>query len=273
MNEPTHGEPRTDYSQAGNRAFETRMAERTVAQSAGFLLPHLSPGMSLLDVGCGPGSITAGLATAVAPGQVVGIDFQESQVAAARKRAASLGIANARFHAADAYALPFDDESFDVVFAHAVLVHLGDPLRALKEMRRVLRPGGLVGLRDPDLFGSGFTFPMTELLELWREIGPRVRAHNGANPHPAREHRRLLREAGFGRTMATASVVSAGSADETREQAVWFQDQFRGFARTAVEQAWMDQATADAIHLELAAWGERPDAFHAGVWCATLGWR
>ncbi len=265
--------PRTGYSQAGSAAFEELMAQRTVSESAGFLLSHLSPGMAVLDVGCGPGSITVGLGAVVSPGRVTGIDKQPLQVEAARARARQLTVTNVTFEVADAYDLPFRDASFDAVFAHAVLMHLGEPVRALREMRRVLRPGGVLGVRDPDLGGSGFLVPMTDVLQQWRAVGARVRAHNNANPFPAREHRRLLLEAGFERTEASASVVCAGSPSETAAQAEWFRDQFQGFASTALEQGWLDQAAVQTVLAALDEWGALADAFNVGVWCAALGWR
>src|SRR5215467_7322601 len=73
------------------------MASRTAEHVAGFLLPHLGAGIRLLDCGCGPGSISVGLARVVAPGEVVGIDIEATQVEAAQKRAHELGVSNARF--------------------------------------------------------------------------------------------------------------------------------------------------------------------------------
>jgi len=140
------GEPSTPtaatYTQRGNTAFEAEMATRTASRAAAFFLPYLRPGMQLLDVGCGPGAITLGLAQTVAPGEVVGVDIQASQVDRARALAAERRITNARFEVADINRLPFPDGSFDAVFAHTVLMHLREPVRALEEMRRVLRPGG-----------------------------------------------------------------------------------------------------------------------------------
>ena len=138
------------YSQRANPDFEAVMARRTAAKEGAFFLRHLRPGMRVLDVGCGPGSITLGFAEAVAPGEVIGVDFQQSQVAQAQALSDARGIMNSRFEVADAYRLPFPDGSFDAVFAHAVLWHLREPLKALAEMRRVLRPNGIVGVRDCD---------------------------------------------------------------------------------------------------------------------------
>ena len=133
------------YSQHANPAFEERLALRTAANEGAFFLPFLRPGMRVLDVGCGPGSITLGLAEKIAPGEIVGIDFQESQIAQAKALAASRGVENARFEIGDVYHLPFPDASFDAAFAHIVLMHIREPLRALKEKRRVLSQAALPG--------------------------------------------------------------------------------------------------------------------------------
>src|SRR5262245_36429606 len=119
------------YSQQANPAFEAALAARTASKDAAFLMPHLRSGMQLLDVGCGPGSITLGRGEVGAPGQVVGIDIQPALVEEARARAAAREVATARFEVADIYRLPFPDSSFDAVFANGVLMHLREPRRAL----------------------------------------------------------------------------------------------------------------------------------------------
>src|SRR5262249_34936469 len=110
------------YTQQHNSAFVAEMAARTAAKEAAFFLPHLRPGMQLLDVGCGPGSITLGLAGVVGPGVVVGIDVDPTQVEQARALALERGVTNVRFEVADLYRLPFPDGSFDAAFAHTVIM-------------------------------------------------------------------------------------------------------------------------------------------------------
>ena len=120
---------------------------RTAENSAGYLLPHLRPGQSLLDVGCGPGTITADLALLVAPGEVVGLDAAPAVLDQARAHAAGLGsgAANLRFEVGDLFSLAYADASFDVVHLHQVLQHLTDPVGALVSLRRVLAPDGVLG--------------------------------------------------------------------------------------------------------------------------------
>lgn len=257
------------YSQQANPAFEAEMAARTASREAAFLAPHLRPGMQVLDVGCGPGSITAGIAETVAPGLVVGFDIQTTQIDRARQLAAERGLATVRFAIADCYGLPFPDDSFDLAFANGVLMHLRDPVMALAELHRVLRPNGLVAVRDP---GVSLRAPDSELLQQWSVVAQRVKEHNGGETFVGRHHRRLLVEAGFARTVASASVESAGTLEETLHQAEFLKAQVHGFARTALAEGWTDQATVDAILAEIDIWSRRPDAFFAATWCETLAW-
>ena len=149
----------------GHHASVLRSHEwRTAENSAGYLLGHLEHGRRLLDVGCGPGTITAELAALVAPGEVVGIDASAEVVA----RAGELGTSrapNLRFEVGDVYVLGWPDASFDVVHAHQVLQHLSDPVAALREMRRVLVTGGLVAVRDMYL-SSGDPYELMDLAGL-----------------------------------------------------------------------------------------------------------
>jgi ubiquinone/menaquinone biosynthesis C-methylase UbiE len=134
-------------------------ATRTAASMAEFFLAHLRPGMRVLDCGCGPGSITVGLAEHVAPGEVIGIDIDPTHIALAQTRAADAGLSNVRFETADMYTLPFANAAFDAVFCHAVLAHLRHPSQALSEIRRVLQPEGVVGTRGS--ISRGCSLPLT----------------------------------------------------------------------------------------------------------------
>lgn len=126
------------------------MSARTLESHAGFLLPLLDRGLEVLDAGCGPGTITQGIAEHVLPGRVTAIDRDPAQVAHATRLAEGREQTNVRFTTASVYDLPFADASFDLAFSHALFEHLSDPRGALAELRRVLRPGGMVALCSPD---------------------------------------------------------------------------------------------------------------------------
>jgi ubiquinone/menaquinone biosynthesis C-methylase UbiE len=266
---PPSGQERYQLGRAP--AFERFAAQRTASQFASFFLPHLHPGMDLLDCGCGPGSITVDLAEAVAPGNVVGIDLQPHLVEQARALAAERGVTNVRFEVASVYELPFPDGSFGAVFTQGMLMYLREPVRALQEMRRVLRPGGVAGVKEFDNALLIFAPELSHFAE--REaLARRVLEHNGGNPYMARNLRQLLLEAGFVRTEGSASVVSQGTLEETRRTAAYAVSTFAATARTALELGWVNQATVDMMLAELAEWGERPDAFRVGGMCEAIGW-
>jgi len=167
---------------------------RTAENSAAYLLPHLTPDARILDVGCGPGTITAGLADRVPGGRVTGIDAAAEIVEQARERAGQR--ANLDFATADVYALDHPDGTFDVVHAHQVLQHLGDPVAALREMGRVTKPGGLVAARDAD-FGGMTWYPEFPLLDEWLPLYKRVARANGGEPDGGRHLHAWAREAGL----------------------------------------------------------------------------
>ncbi len=178
---------------------------RTAQNSAAYLLPRLHPGVSLLDIGCGPGTITVDLAGRVAPGEVVGVDTSAEVVAEATAHAGEQGVTGVTFEVGDAYSLRFDDDTFDVVHAHQVLQHLGDPVAALAEMRRVCRPGGVVAARDADYPAMTY-FPADPGLDAAQAAYVAMARANGAHPDAGRRLLRWAHEAGFGTVVPSASV-------------------------------------------------------------------
>ncbi|WP_174537314.1 class I SAM-dependent methyltransferase [Micromonospora chalcea] len=178
---------------------------RTAENSAAYLLPHLASGASLLDVGCGPGTITADLAARVTPGRVTAVEMSAEALRLAQAEAAARGQDNIDFAVADVHSLDFDDDTFDVVHAHQVLQHVADPVRALREMRRVCRPGGLVAARDSDY--SAFTwFPSLPVLDEWLALYQRAARANRGEPDAGRRLLSWARAAGFDDVTATAST-------------------------------------------------------------------
>lgn len=188
-----------------HRAF---LSSRTATQEAAFFLPFLKPGMRLLDCGCGMGALTTSLAEWLAPGEVIGIDREASQVEAARAWAAEKGIQNVQFEIGDINNIPYPDASFDAVFAFTVLEHVREPIRAMREMRRVLKSGGVAGIYDPD-YESMLQSPSTpgsqELNRLMRRF-----SEENASPYYARHQRKYLLEAGFTRAEGFAFAVGGG---------------------------------------------------------------
>ena len=178
---------------------------RTAENSAGYMLARLPSDARVLDVGCGPGTITADLAARVPDGQVTGVDAAGDVLALARQEAERRGQGNVRFEVGDVYHLGFDDGTFDVVHAHQVLQHLSDPVAALTEMRRVGRPGGLVAARDGD-YGGFFWFPEDPELTEWQALYRSVARALGGEPDAGRRMLSWARQAGFAAIQASASA-------------------------------------------------------------------
>jgi ubiquinone/menaquinone biosynthesis C-methylase UbiE len=249
------------------------LSRRSVYRDAAFFLPHLRSGMDLLDCGCGPGTITVDMAEMVSPGNVVGIDIEASQFQVGRTHALERGISNIRFELGNAYEIPFSDGSFDAVFAHAVLYHLSDPSKALKEIYRVLRPGGIVGVRDTDRGGHIFT-PSNPMFERAWVLIENIMKYKGSNLYLGRTHRALLRETGFVRIQASASYDYYGTTEATqRISEFWEHFILKSHADLIINQGWADKSEIEGIGAAIKAWGEHPDAFFARARCEALGWK
>jgi SAM-dependent methyltransferase len=232
---------------------------RTAENSAGYLLESLHAGQRLLDVGCGPGTITVDLAGRVAPGTVVGIDAEAAVVARARR----LGPGPA-FATGDAFALSFARASFDVVHAHQVLQHLTDPVAALTEMRRVLRPGGLLAVRDSDYAAFAWA-PADRRLDRWLELYHQVTARNGAEADAGRHLLGWVQEAGYVDWRATSSTWTFADP-ESREWwgGLWADRvRFSAFADQVVAYGFSEPDELTDIAEGWRTWAASPKGFFA----------
>jgi len=237
---------------------------RTAENSAGYLLDLLSPGQRLLDVGCGPGTITTDLADLVAPGSVLGIDQSAEVIAQADEHARRTGTTNVTFATGDVYRLDADDESFDVVHAHQVLQHLTDPVAALREMRRVLTPDGICAVRDSD-YGAFVWAPADPRLTRWLQLYHEVTERNRAFADAGRYLLGWAQAAGFSDIVATSSTWTFAD-DDTR--AWWgglWADRVTAlgssFATQAVDYGLSDPAELSSIADGFRDWSHAPDGF------------
>jgi len=222
---------------------------RTIANSAAYLEPYLRPGLSLLDVGSGPGTITAEFAERLAPGRVVGLDAAAGIVATA---SAEFERDNLRFMVGDAYALPFADAQFDIAHVHQTLQHVADAVAVLRELRRVVKPGGIVAAREVD-YGGTFWFPASDGLDQWLALYQRVHRGNGGEPDAGRRLVAWAREAGFTDIRPSASVWNFADA-QTRDWwgGAWADRvRFSAFAEDALGSG---AATRDQLDRIAAAW-------------------
>jgi SAM-dependent methyltransferase len=234
-------------------------ATRTAAASAAFFLPLLRPGMALLDIGCGPGTITVGLAEAIAPGVATGVDIAPAAVPEP-----------VLVVEASAYDLPFPDASFDAIFSHATLQHLSDPLAALREARRVAKPGAVIGVRDADWDGQ-LLAPADPMLDRTFTILGTLRANS--SPTVGKHLRGLLAAAGFTDCVASASVDYDGTVEAARGTAQGYANLLGrpGLVETVIRQGISSAEELREIVEAWRRWAEQPGAFLARFWCEATG--
>ncbi|MFZ3560909.1 MULTISPECIES: class I SAM-dependent methyltransferase [unclassified Streptomyces] len=247
---------------------------RTAANSAAYLLGSLKPHMKILDIGCGPGTITADLAELVPDGHVTGADHAEGILDQARATAAERGLTNVDFTTADVHALDWPDDTFCVVHAHQVLQHVGDPVQALREMRRVTKPGGIIAVRESD-YAAFSWFPRLPAMDDWLDLYERVTRANGGEPDAGRFLKSWALKAGFAQEDLTCS---AGTwCYSTPEEIAWWSGLW---ADRTLASAYADRATGGghATPAQLTAvseawreWGTYEDAWfgvlHGEILC------
>ena len=232
--------------------------------------------MRLLDLGCGPGTISVGLADAVAPGQLIGIDMEPSQIEMASAAAKAGGHGNATFQTGDATDLPFDGATFDVAYCHALLNHAPGTQAVLTEVKRVLKPGGLFAARevigDSSLFEPALEFGGLNEGAAWATF-LKLLAANGGHPQMGRELKHAFVEAGFADVRASASFEPYDTAGDL------------AFLRGLINGWYFAPKTMGAaIKLGLASeeqferwrrsvdeWVGEPGAFAAFAWGEAIG--
>lgn len=239
---------------------------RTAENSAGYLLPWIHEESRILDVGCGPGTITLDLARLATGGSVIGLDRSEAVIREARAAAERADVANLELIVGDVYSLDCEAGTFDVVHAHQVLQHLSDPVAALREMGRVCKPDGLVAVRDSDY--AGFTwYPAVPELDEWLELYRRVAQGNAAEPDAGRRLKSWALAAGLDVVSSTAGVWCFSSSDDV----AWWGGMWaeRVVDSGMAEQA-MERGLASAEDLKRLARGWRRWAASADAWFAVL---
>jgi SAM-dependent methyltransferase len=239
------------------------MMSRTAEGRVAFFLSSLAPGMCVLDAGCGPGTITRGLARAVLPGgRCIGVDAEASQIDLARALAGAQehGVA---FETASIYRLPFPDGTFDAVLSHALFEHLARPQEALAELRRVLRAGGVLGVCSSD-WGAARIEPRGEDVDLALRSHLLLRRRAGGDPY-AGEH-------------LPGWVGAAGFVDLEVSRAHHVDMPYRTFARyigSRIEAAAQAAPAHERDELLVGAraaarWAQRADGHLSQPWTAVL---
>ena len=235
-----------------------------MANSAAYLAPELTAGLTVLDVGCGPGTITIDLARMVAPGMVLGIDSARAPLEQARKTATREGITNVSFEQADVLALQAENGSFDVVHAHQVLLHLKDPVAALRELLRVARPGGVVAARDTD-YAAAMWWPPDPRLDLWLKVYRDVAHANGSEPDAGRRLLSWAHAAGAKNVIPSASIWCHSTPVERQWWGGMWAERILNsrIAEQAIEGGHASPADLEVISVAWREWARHPDGWFA----------
>lgn len=260
MTEPSPTQPPARYTHGHHASVLAAHRWRTIANSASYLEPHLIAGRSLLDVGCGPGTITAEFVDRLAPGRVVGLDAAPDAITAAQAHVVEVD-SDATFVLGDAFALPFDDGAFDITHTHQTLQHVADPVAMLREMARVTAPGGLVAAREVDYAATSW-FPLLPGLERWLDLYLRVHRGNGGEPNAGRHLKAWAHEAALGSVATTASVwLFSNESDRAWWGGAWAERVLHSsFARDALEGGHATQLELQQISDAWLQWSQSDDA-------------
>ena len=245
---------------------------RTVANSAQYLRPYIVPGAQVLDVGCGPGTITAEFGELVGQkGNVLGIDVANDVIVLARDEPHG---ANVKFTVANLFDEALPDGSFDVVHAHQVLQHLDDPVAALRRMRELTKPGGVVAARDGDL-GTSVGYPMSTGLTDWLSLYCAVARGNGGEPDAGRRLLSWAHEAGFDDVTPSASVWCFATPAERKWWGELWADRVTQstFAEQALETGLASESELQRIADAWRAWSRDPSGWvsivHGEIVCVA----
>lgn len=250
-----------EYTMGYSDEFQQLLNRRSLQTHAKHLIPYLKPGMRALDFGCGPGTLSVGLAKAVEPGEMHGIDMEASQIELARAAATAGGHSNATFHVGNATELPFEDGYFDIAHCHTVLMHIPDTEAVLAEVKRVLKPGGIIASREL-IGGASFLEPNREEFDAAWSIFLRLLSANGGHPDMGKELKSAFIEAGFTEIRGTASFDFFSSPDD-----VAFLHSFIGgwffmpeVVAAAIQYGLATQQIFDEVRVALDEWSEEAGA-------------
>jgi len=246
---------------------------RTVENSCPYVIPYLNnPSLKILDVGCGPGTISVDFASRVPQGFVLAIDPSAEVIEKAKKHAQERGVTNVRFEVGDIFNWEnlegVEEASFDIVHAHQVLQHLQDPLGALKEMKRLTKPGGIVAVRDVD-YSAMIWYPEVEGMREWLDLYIGVAKGLNCDPNIGKRLHAVAMDAGFPRSDIETSVGTWTFS--TPEERAWWcglwaertvQSEFK---RKAIESGL---ATEEDLHKIAETWRvmeEKEDGWFAVI--------
>ena len=253
-------------------------AQRRIETSASFFVPYIQPGLRLLDCGCGPGSMTLDFADWLAPGEVVGVDIDDGALARAKATAAERGVKNVSFEKGDIFNLDFPDASFDAVWTSSIMQWIKGPSRALREVFRVLKPGGVYASRDRDrrgdIFGNNNKVVRRALnLHYWQN-----EYWSGGDLSIGGKMRSYILKAGFENVVTVASYENHGEPGAARFMVGMYdralkEDERPWSVKIIKEKGWADDDDLARMIDAWQAWGEDPRSFYSICRVENVAWK
>lgn len=244
---------------------------RTIANSAQYAAAYFVPGARVLDIGSGPGTITAEIAKRVAPGEVVALEISPAAAELTANELERQHVTNARVVVGDVHDLGFATGEFDVTHAHQVLQHVSDPVAALREMGRVTRPGGVVAARDSD-YGRFDWAPRLPELDEWMRLYQAAARANGGEPDAGRYFGQWAARAGFSDATITESTWRFADAKQRDWWgSMWAQRILESdLTRQLLDAGWATRADLDAISRAWLEWSHDESAWITIPHCEVL---
>lgn len=261
-----------EYVLSGIPAARDLFNLRTVERDAALVLPHLRPGMRVVDFGCGAGSLTCGFAELVAPGEVLGFDMSEDAVLRAKALADRSGLQTVHFSVADINELELPAESIDVAHFSGVLMYLKNPERVLQSAYHCLKPGGLLIAREAQKGGDWFAGPYAESIALYFKIAVEGNRQRGGDPFLGARLPSLVGDAGFVRGESTPSY-SAGLSNVKATATAMLSVLDRSDFRTTALEYGVSAERFERLAHEISTWAESPDSIAAFAECTVLAWK
>lgn len=263
------------YTQGHSASVIASHTSRTIYNSAAFLLPHIKPDFMIVDLGCGPGTITCGFSSLVPEGSVIGIDGSATVIEHARQGAVDLGLRNLEFLVADiTRPLPFESDSIDVIYTHQTLCHIPSPVPVIQEAWRVLKPGGLMAMREYDHMSW---HPSLSGVETYTTLLNHSISANGAQgAGSGRMLHAWACQAGFSRDKMQ---VGAGTTCHVAAEAKWWADVSIGRLDGEIGSSWLNSRLVgslgqiEVIKQDLRLWAESEEAWYTALHGEVLAWK
>ena len=254
------------YTHGHHSSVVEQHRQRTAEEAAAFFLPELKNDMKLLDFVCGPGSITVGFSKYLSDGEITGIDIAPEILEQAKELATTSNVSNIKFETGNVYDLNYPDNHFDAAYGHQVLQHLQHPIEALKEIKRIVKPGGIIAVRDAD-YGTMVHSPLDPVLQHWLEVYHAVASHNGAEADAGRNLYPWLIDSGFRDIKMSSSTWTFYKQRQVLNWGdSWAERSTKSeFAKQAVEYQIATQSELESIANAWRSWARKPNAFFSFI--------